>query len=107
MSSSSVQEAFKGDQVDTDLGIVAPTNKAEVSSLYKLVILKWNVWFLMQCVYTLIFIPIYLIKVVYDSGASAELGNVLTPTLVQNQPKVTWPTEEGALYTVLLTGEHS
>ena len=44
-------------------------------------------------------------QVAYDSGVSADLGNVLTPTQVQNQPTVTWPTEEGALYTLLLTGK--
>ena len=42
---------------------------------------------------------------VYDSGVEAELGNVLTPTQVQNQPTVTWPTENGALYTLILSGE--
>lgn len=42
---------------------------------------------------------------VYDSGVRAELGNVLTPTQVQNQPTVTWPTEDGALYTLILSGE--
>lgn len=95
---SSVQEAFKGEQVDKDLGIEAPANKAEVSTNN----LKQNVW--VSCV--LLHSTLPPLQVVYDSGVNAELGNILTPTLVQNQPKVTWPTEEGALYTVLLTGEN-
>ena len=58
----------------------------------------------------------------YDSGAVVELGNVLTPTQVntailsctdilhvlyikvQNAPTVTWPAEDGALYTLIMTG---
>ncbi|KHJ93726.1 phosphatidylethanolamine-binding protein [Oesophagostomum dentatum] len=42
-------------------------------------------------------------KAVYDSGVEASLGNVLTPTQVKNPPKLTWDTEPGALYTVILT----
>uniref|UniRef100_A0A183F387 Phosphatidylethanolamine-binding protein n=1 Tax=Heligmosomoides polygyrus TaxID=6339 RepID=A0A183F387_HELPZ len=40
----------------------------------------------------------------YDSGVEASLGNVLTPTQVKSPPKLTWDSEPGALYTVILTG---
>ncbi|XP_071801019.1 protein D2-like [Asterias amurensis] len=42
-------------------------------------------------------------EVKWDSGATAQMGNVCTPTQIQNQPTVTWPIEEGALYTVVMT----
>lgn len=36
---------------------------------------------------------------------SVAEGNELTPTQVQNQPiKIEWPVEEGALYTLCMTG---
>eukprot|EP00731_Ephydatia_muelleri_P036781 Em0324g9a len=47
--------------------------------------------------------PTELAEVSYDSGVKCELGNVLTPTQVQNQPTVTWSAEPGAKYTVVLT----
>eukprot|EP00731_Ephydatia_muelleri_P020284 Em0013g11a len=47
--------------------------------------------------------PTDLAEVSYDSGVKCELGNVLTPTQVQNQPTVTWSTEPGAKYTVAMT----
>jgi len=49
--------------------------------------------------------PTNTISIQYDSGVSVAEGNELTPTQVQNQPiKVEWPVEEGALYTLCLTG---
>lgn len=42
-------------------------------------------------------------QVSYSSGVKADCGNVLTPTNVKDAPTVTWPTEEGALYTLILT----
>ncbi|XP_022082074.1 protein D2-like [Acanthaster planci] len=42
-------------------------------------------------------------EVTWPSGVKAEMGNVVTPTQVQNQPTVTWPAEEGVLYTVVMT----
>lgn len=45
-------------------------------------------------------------KIEYDSGVSADNGNELTPTQVQNEPiKIEWPVEDGALYTLCMTGE--
>ncbi|XP_034237515.1 uncharacterized protein LOC117642987 [Thrips palmi] len=35
--------------------------------------------------------------------AKVRLGNELTPTLSQNRPAISWPTEEGALYTLIMT----
>ncbi|KAI6177269.1 hypothetical protein M3Y97_00888500 [Aphelenchoides bicaudatus] len=47
--------------------------------------------------------PQKLVKVTFDSGVEASLGNVLTPTQVQNKPKVSWEAENGALYTLVKT----
>lgn len=46
-----------------------------------------------------------LLKISYPSGVTANLGNVLTPTQVQDQPKVEWEAEDGVFYTLLMTGE--
>uniref|UniRef100_A0A1I7XPT8 Phosphatidylethanolamine-binding protein n=1 Tax=Heterorhabditis bacteriophora TaxID=37862 RepID=A0A1I7XPT8_HETBA len=48
--------------------------------------------------------PSKTVMVTYDSGVEASLGNILTPTQVQNPPSLSWDFEDGALYTVLLTG---
>lgn len=45
------------------------------------------------------------LEITYPSGAEVKLGNVLTPTQVKDVPKVKWEAEEGAYYTLLLTGE--
>lgn len=42
------------------------------------------------------------IKVLYPSGVSANLGNVLTPKSVKDTPMLTWNSENGAFYTLLL-----
>lgn len=47
--------------------------------------------------------PSKLVKAVYDNGAEVDCGNVLTPTQVQNAPKVTWDAEPNALYTLIMT----
>jgi len=47
--------------------------------------------------------PGKLAKVVFASGVEANLGNVLTPTQVQNPPKVIWESEAGQLYTLIKT----
>ena len=47
--------------------------------------------------------PKELCNVFYPSGAFAKEGNVLTPTQVKNEPKVTWTAEEGAFYTLCMT----
>lgn len=41
----------------------------------------------------------------YPSGVKVELGNTLTPTQVKDVPKIDWKAEEGAYYTLLLTGK--
>uniref|UniRef100_A0A914EGG3 Phosphatidylethanolamine-binding protein n=1 Tax=Acrobeloides nanus TaxID=290746 RepID=A0A914EGG3_9BILA len=48
--------------------------------------------------------PSELVKVSFDSGVEANLGNVLTPTQVQNPPKeVKWNADSGSLYTLVKT----
>ena len=42
-------------------------------------------------------------RVVFDSGVEANLGNVLTPTQVQNPPKVTWEADNEKLYALIMT----
>lgn len=37
----------------------------------------------------------------YPSGAVIGLGNELTPTQVKDKPRVSWPAEKGAYYTLL------
>jgi len=39
----------------------------------------------------------------YPSGAKAELGNELTPTLVKDQPTVSWKTKPHSFYTLCLS----
>ncbi|CAG2181996.1 unnamed protein product, partial [Oppiella nova] len=46
-------------------------------------------------------VPPNLLQVKYPNG-TVMLGNELTPTQVQNQPTVHWPTEVGALYTLAM-----
>jgi hypothetical protein len=48
--------------------------------------------------------PGKLLKVTYPSGVEAS-GVELTPTQVKDEPKIEWEAEEGAFYTLLLTGE--
>ncbi|KAF7633201.1 hypothetical protein Mgra_00007391 [Meloidogyne graminicola] len=43
------------------------------------------------------------IRLTFDSGVEAKLGNVLTPTQVKNPPKITWEAEDGVLYTLVMT----
>ncbi|KAI9562911.1 hypothetical protein GHT06_010367 [Daphnia sinensis] len=48
--------------------------------------------------------PAATITIKYDSGATVDSGNELTPTQVQNEPvNIEWPVEEGALYTLCMT----
>eukprot|EP00057_Strongylocentrotus_purpuratus_P016071 XP_011670545.1 PREDICTED: protein D2 [Strongylocentrotus purpuratus] len=47
--------------------------------------------------------PAAIAAVTWASGVEANLGNILTPTVVKDAPTMTWPTEEGALYTVVMT----
>ncbi|XP_069963572.1 protein D3 [Bactrocera oleae] len=48
-------------------------------------------------------VPQEVVTVCYTSGASVEQGNVLTPTLVKDQPTIAWKADPGALYTLCLT----
>jgi hypothetical protein len=49
--------------------------------------------------------PVDPVVVKFDSGVSANFGNELTPTEVQNPPlEVSWKTEPDALYTLIKTG---
>jgi len=48
--------------------------------------------------------PKNAIEVKFANGAEVKLGNVLTPTQVKDPPtRVSWPVEEGALYTLVKT----
>ncbi|KAK4025713.1 protein D3 [Daphnia magna] len=48
--------------------------------------------------------PAATITIKYDSSATVEGGNELTPTQVQNEPvNIEWPVEEGAHYTLCMT----
>ncbi|KAI6239081.1 hypothetical protein M3Y99_00611100 [Aphelenchoides fujianensis] len=47
--------------------------------------------------------PLKVAEVSFDSGAKADLGNVLKPEQVQNPPTVKWEAEENALYTLIKT----
>ncbi len=42
-------------------------------------------------------------QITYPSGVRVNLGNELTPTLVKDEPKLEWPVEAGALYTLCMT----
>lgn len=45
------------------------------------------------------------LKITYPSGINVSLGNILTPTQVKDVPKVEFEAEEGAYYTLLMTGK--
>lgn len=45
------------------------------------------------------------LKISYPAGIKVKLGNVLTPTQVKDQPTVEWEGEDGAYYTLLMTGK--
>ncbi|KAK0419597.1 hypothetical protein QR680_014226 [Steinernema hermaphroditum] len=47
--------------------------------------------------------PSAQVKVIFEGGVEAKLGNELTPTQVQNPPKVSWDTEPDTLYTLVKT----
>jgi hypothetical protein len=48
---------------------------------------------------------IEVLRVSYPSGVSVNLGNVLTPTQVKDQPTIEYEGDAGAFYTLLMTGE--
>lgn len=47
------------------------------------------------------------LKVNYQSGVEANLGNELTPTQVKDVPQVSWNAEEDQFYTLVLTGRYN
>ncbi|XP_061394497.1 protein D2 [Musca vetustissima] len=47
--------------------------------------------------------PSELLSVKYDSGVEVKEGNVLTPTQVKDQPKLSWNADPNAFYTVCMT----
>lgn len=48
--------------------------------------------------------PLTRAEVVWSSSkVQAEMGKILTPTQVQERPKVTFPHDEGTLYTIIMT----
>lgn len=42
------------------------------------------------------------LQVSYPSGVNVELGKELTPTQVKDKPKVSWESEKGAYYTLMM-----
>lgn len=50
--------------------------------------------------------PAKLLKVSYPSGVEVA-GVELTPTQVKDQPTVEWEAEDGAHYTLLMTGKYT
>lgn len=91
-ASPKVENAFLENQIVPDSIPIAPKKIVNVS--------EWQI----------VFVSIWLInfecllydQVLYPSGVSAELGNVLTPTQVKDKPTLTWDAENGAFYSVLL-----
>ncbi|XP_023302379.2 protein D3-like [Lucilia cuprina] len=47
--------------------------------------------------------PQEILKVTFDSGVTANMGEELTPTQVQNAPLVEWSAEKDSFYTLLFT----
>ncbi|KAI8130948.1 Phosphatidylethanolamine-binding protein like protein F40A3.3 [Lucilia cuprina] len=47
--------------------------------------------------------PQEILKVTFDSGVTANMGEELTPTQVQNPPLVEWSAEKDSFYTLLFT----
>ncbi|CAO1419095.1 unnamed protein product [Diamesa tonsa] len=47
--------------------------------------------------------PVSVLNVSYTSGVKADLGNVLTPTQVKDQPTIQWEAKENSFYTLLMT----
>lgn len=47
--------------------------------------------------------PVSVLNVSYPSGVKADLGNVVTPTQVKDQPTVQWEAKEESFYTLLMT----
>ncbi|XP_077553086.1 protein D2-like [Haemaphysalis longicornis] len=48
-------------------------------------------------------VPPHTLRVTYDRGPEIATGQTLTPTQVQHQPEVSYPTDQGALYTICMT----
>ena len=48
-------------------------------------------------------VPRDLLEVTYPNN-KVEIGKILTPTQVKDQPTVTWNADAGALYTLCMTG---
>lgn len=41
----------------------------------------------------------------HSSGLGVNLGNILTPSQVTDEPEVTWASQTGTFYTLLMTGK--
>lgn len=50
-------------------------------------------------------VPANVLNVTYPNNLSVEIGKVLTPTQVKDQPTVQWDGETNAFYTLCMTGE--
>ena len=49
-------------------------------------------------------IPVDVVEVTYPNNLKVEIGKVLTPTQVKDQPSVKWNAESGSYYTLCMTG---
>lgn len=49
-------------------------------------------------------VPASVLSVTYPNNLGVEIGKVLTPTLVKDQPTVQWDAEANAFYTLCMTG---
>lgn len=52
-------------------------------------------------------VPQDVLQVTYPNGISVDIGKVLTPTQVKDQPTVTWNADANAYYTLCMTGTYS
>jgi len=52
-------------------------------------------------------LPANVLNVKYPNNVNVNVGNVLTPTQVKDEPNVNWDADTKDYYTLCMTGEHS
>lgn len=52
-------------------------------------------------------VPRSTLKVTYPNDISIDIGKVLTPTQVKDQPSVTWDADANSFYSLCMTGTYS
>lgn len=50
-------------------------------------------------------VPASVLNVTYPNNLTVEIGKVLTPTQVKDQPTVEWDGDTNVFYTLCMTGE--